>query len=77
MEFKKLKIVHSDTATINASNAGAGAMGDLTASTLNAGTSATQKPERNIAKEEWRFAVDMGSASKEDYQREFGVPYPQ
>ncbi|MDR0302724.1 MAG: hypothetical protein LBI04_10495 [Treponema sp.] len=79
MEFKKLKLVHSDTTTINASTAGAGAgaAGDQTAGTADYGVAGTQKPERNIAKEEWRFAVDMGSASKEDYQREFGVPYPQ
>jgi len=77
MEFKKLKIVHSDTTTINASTAKAGPAGDQTASTANYGTAGTEQPQNNIAKEEWRFAVRMGSASKEDYAREFGVPYPQ
>jgi hypothetical protein len=77
MEFKKLRIVHSDTTTINASTAKAGPAGDQTTSTANYGTAGTEQPQNNIAKEEWRFAVRMGSASKEDYQREFGVPYPQ
>jgi hypothetical protein len=79
MEFKKLKIVRSDTTKINASNSTpspAGA-GDQTAGTTNAGTSGAEQPQDSIAKEEWRFAVRKGTASPADYQREFGVPYPQ
>jgi hypothetical protein len=76
MEFKKLKIVHSDTTKINASNAGPG--GDQTASTTNAGTSGTEQPQDSVAKEEWRRQIRAGGpATPADYQREFGVPYPQ
>jgi hypothetical protein len=78
MEFKKLKIVHSDTAKINASNKEAGAGGDQTAGTTNAGTAGTEQPQNSIAKEEWRRQIDSGGPAKPaDYQREFGVPYPQ
>jgi hypothetical protein len=82
MEFKKLKIVHSDTTKINASNseaAPAGA-GDQTGSTANAGTSGTEKPSESVAKVEWRWRVREENFSPQilkDYQREFGVPYPQ
>jgi hypothetical protein len=77
MEFKKLKIVHSDTAKINASNKD-GPSGDQTASTTNAGTSGTEQPSNSIAKEEWRRQIRAGGpATPADYQREFGVPYPE
>jgi hypothetical protein len=77
MEFKKLKIVHSDTATVNASNseaASAGA-GDQTGSTTNAGTAGTEQPSNSVAKEEWRFAVRQGYAKPADYEREIGETY--
>jgi hypothetical protein len=78
MEFRKLKIVHSDTARINASGREAGPGGDQTASTVNAGTSGTEQPQNSIAKEEWRRQIRAGGPAKPaDYQREFGVPYPQ
>jgi hypothetical protein len=80
MEFKKLKIVHSDTTKINASNKEAGPGGDQTGGTLNAGTSGTEQPDNDAAKAEWRFYVRQQKESpqaKSDYQREFGVPYPQ
>jgi hypothetical protein len=77
MEFKKLKIVHSDTTNINASNSETGA-GGQTGSTTNAGTSGTEQPQNAIAKEEWRRQIRAGGpATPADYQREFGVPYPQ
>jgi hypothetical protein len=78
MEFKKLKIVHSDTTKINASNKETGPSGDQTGGTINAGTSGTEKPQDSIAREEWRRQIRAGGpATPADYQREFGVPYPQ
>jgi hypothetical protein len=78
MEFKKLKIVHSDATKINASTKEAGSSGDQTSSTTNAGTSGTEQPKDSVAKEEWRRQIRAGGpATPADYQREFGVPYPQ
>jgi hypothetical protein len=81
MEFRKLKIVHSDTTRINASNKEAGAAGtagDQTNGTANAGTSGTKRPQDSIAKEEWRRQIRAGGpATPAYYQREFGAPYPQ
>jgi hypothetical protein len=78
MEFKKLKIVHSDTVKINASAKEAGPSGDQTAGTLNAGTAGTEQPDNSILKEEWRMQIrGRGPATPEEYQMEFGVPYPQ
>jgi hypothetical protein len=77
MEFRKLKIVRSDTTNINASTSDA-ATGGQTGSTLNAGTSGTENPTVSQAKEEWRRQIRAGGpATPADYQREFGVPYPQ
>jgi major membrane immunogen (membrane-anchored lipoprotein) len=81
MEFKKIKIVHSDTAKINASNSTsspAGA-GDQTASTINAGTSGTEQPDYATIKAQWRFAIDAGRATQADYEREMKklhIPLP-
>jgi hypothetical protein len=75
MEFKKLKIVHSDTARINASNQEAGPAGDQTASTVNAGVVGTEQPDNSTAKAQWRFAINAGRATPADYQLEFGEPY--
>jgi hypothetical protein len=78
MEFKKLKIVHSDTAKINASNKETGPAGDQTGGTTNAGTSGTEQPQDSIAKEEWRRQIRAGGpATPEEYLEKFGVPYPQ
>jgi hypothetical protein len=82
MEFKKLKIVHSDTTKINASNSAASAApngaGDQTDSTLNAGPSGTEQPQDSVIKEEWRRQIRAGGpATPADYQKKFGVPYPQ
>jgi hypothetical protein len=78
MEFKKLKIIHSDTTKINASNSTGGAAGEQTAATTNAGTAATELPTHNQSKEEWRRQIDSGGPAKPaDYQRRWGVPYPQ
>jgi hypothetical protein len=76
MEFKKLKIVHSDTTKINAANKEAGPSGDQTSGTTNAGTSGTEQPQNSIAKEEWRRQIDSGGpATPADYQQKFGEPY--
>jgi hypothetical protein len=81
MEFKKLKIVHSDTTQINASTtSSAGPAGDQTANTANYGTAGTEQPSNALAKEEWRFWVKQNGSTPEalaDYKREWGVPYPQ
>jgi hypothetical protein len=78
MEFKKLKIVHSDTTQINASGKEAGPSGDQTASTLNAGVARTEQPNNSQAKEEWRKQILAGGpATPARYLKEFGVPYPQ
>lgn len=78
MEFKKIKIIKSDTTQINASSSDTGATGDQTATAINAGTSGTEKPQDSIAKEEWRRQIRSGGpATPADYQRKFGVPYPQ
>jgi hypothetical protein len=78
MEFKKIKIVHSDTTQINASNSEAGSSGDQTANTANHGVAGTEQPDNSVAKEEWRRQIRSGGpATPADYQREFGVPYPQ
>ncbi|GHV78747.1 hypothetical protein AGMMS49944_05380 [Spirochaetia bacterium] len=77
MEFKKIKIVHSDTTKINASNS-SGEAGDQTGSTTNAGTSGTEKPQDSVAKEEWRKQIRAGGpATPADYQRRWGEPYHQ
>jgi major membrane immunogen (membrane-anchored lipoprotein) len=75
MEFRKLKIVHSDTTKINASSTEAGSSGDQTAGTANAGTAGTEQPDNATAKAQWRFAIRQGRATPADYQREFGEPY--
>jgi len=76
MEFKKIKIVKSDTTNINAS--GSNGTGGDTAGTTNAGTSGSEQPKDSIAKEEWRRQINAGGpATKADYQRKFGVPFPQ
>jgi hypothetical protein len=78
MEFKKLKIVHSDTTKINTSGSEAGGAGDQTSSTANMGVAGTQQPDNSAAKEEWRFQIEHGGpATPATYLREFGVPYPQ
>jgi hypothetical protein len=77
MEFKKIKVVKSDTTNINASNRDGGAIGDMTAGTTNAGTSGSEQPKDSIAKEEWRFAVRKGTATPSEYLKKWGVPYPQ
>jgi hypothetical protein len=76
MEFRKLKIVHSDITQINASGKEAGPGGDQTAKTVNAGPAGTEQPSNSIAKREWRFQIESGGpATPAQYEAEFGEPY--
>jgi hypothetical protein len=75
MEFKKIKIVKSDTTQINASSRSGS--DDQTAGTTDAGVAATEQPNESLATEEWRWAVRNNVHSQADYQRKWGVPYPQ
>jgi len=78
MEFKKIKVVQSDTTNINASNQNGGAGGDQTASTTNQSVAGSEQPNDSQIKEEWRKQIRAGGpATPADYQRKFGVPYPQ
>jgi hypothetical protein len=78
MEFRKLRIVHSDTTKINASTKEAGPGGDQTGGTADAGTAGTEQPRDSVTKEEWRRQIRAGGpATPADYQRKFGAPYPQ
>jgi hypothetical protein len=77
MEFKKIKVVKSDTTQINASNGAGGGAGDQTAGTVDHGVAGTEQPNESVAKEEWRWGIRNGTWSKADYQRKWGVPYPQ
>jgi hypothetical protein len=73
MEFKKIKIVKSDTTQINASNSSGS--DDQTCGTADMGVSGTEQPRDSIAKEEWRRNVRMRGETKEaksDYQRKWG-----
>jgi hypothetical protein len=74
MEFKKLKIVHSDTAQID-TYIKDGPSGDQTASTVNEGTAGTEQPDLAQAKAEWRFSISKGITSPADYEKEFKEPY--
>jgi hypothetical protein len=76
MEFKKIKIVKSDTTQINACNSAGG--GGEGGGTTDAGRSGTEDPNISQIKEEWRIQIrGKGPATPADYQKEFGVPYPQ
>jgi hypothetical protein len=75
MEFKKLKIVKSDTTQINTSNRSRS--DDQTAGTFNAGVAGTEQPKESIDKAEWRFSVQAGITKPDEYQKKWGVPYPQ
>jgi hypothetical protein len=78
MEFKKLKIVHSDITKINASNKEAGPSGDQTAKTVNAGPAGTEQPSNSVEKEKWKWQIRHdGPATPAEYQKKFGVPYPE
>lgn len=75
MTFKEIRIVKSETTTINASIGG----GDQTAGTANGGVQGTNSPNQqsNRMREEWRQSVQSGMTTPEEYQEKWGVPYPQ
>ena len=74
MSFKQVKIVKSETTTVNASRPSA----DQTAGTGNMGVAGTNRTtNENNMKEEWRIAVRKNRATPADYQEKWGVPYPQ
>jgi len=77
MSFKQVRIIKSETTTINSSSSTGG--GDQTAGTANGGVVGTKKvdPKSNRMKEEWKQSVDAGFTSKEEYMEKWGVPYPQ
>lgn len=81
MEFKRIKIVKSDTTAINGTSAAPPtSASDQISGTANEGTAATEQPEENQSKEEWRRRVRMEGMNRQilaDYQRRWGVPYPQ
>ncbi|GHV79121.1 hypothetical protein AGMMS49944_09120 [Spirochaetia bacterium] len=72
MEFKRIKIVKSETVTINA---GSGGAADQVAGTTNEGTASTQQPTVNQNKEAWKRNVAQGKKTREEYYREWGE-YP-
>ena len=81
MEFKRIQIVKSDTTAINGTSAAPStSASDQISGTANEGTAATEQPEENQSKEEWRRRVRMEGMNRQilaDYQRRWGVPYPQ
>jgi hypothetical protein len=75
MNFKEVRIIKSETTTVNSSTGG----GDQTAGTAEGGTMAasSNNPQSNRMKEEWRQAVQSGLATPAEYMEKWGVPYPQ
>ena len=75
MALKQIKVVKSETTTVNASRPSA----DQTAGEGNMGVAGTNQPNQqsNRMKEEWRQSVQMGLATPAEYQQKWGVPYPQ
>ena len=74
MTFKEIRVIKSETVKISASSPSA----NQVAPTLNKGVIGTIKESVGaVAKEAWRFAVRAGRATPEEYQKKWGVPYPQ
>jgi hypothetical protein len=78
MEFKRIKIVKSETVAINAGTPapGSGGASDQLAGTINEGTVSTKEPEVNQYKEAWKREVARGAISKAYYFREWHTEYP-
>jgi hypothetical protein len=80
MEFKRIKIVKSETVAINAGagvpTPGSGGAADQVAGTANMGTASTKEPEVNQYKEAWKREVARGDVTKADYLREWKTEYP-
>jgi hypothetical protein len=78
MNFKKVRIVKSETTTINASSKSSGSgAGDQVAGTANAGTAATEKtdPASSRMQDEWKQSVQSGMTTREEYFERWGT-YP-
>jgi hypothetical protein len=80
MEFKRIKIVKSETVAINAGagapTPGSGGAADQAAGTANEGTASTKEPEVNQEKEAWKREVARGATTNADYTRRWGTVYP-
>jgi hypothetical protein len=72
MSLKSVRIVKSETTTINASSTGPA--GDQVAGTGNAGTVGSNKvdPVSNHMKEEWKQSVAAGRTDPSEYQEKWG-----
>jgi len=68
MSFKKVKVVKSETTTINASSSAVGG-GDQAGGTANGGLTAGNKPVQrpNIMQQQWQKKVEDGFATKDEY----------
>jgi len=78
MSFQKIKTVKSEETQISVSSKG-GAGGDQAARIANVGNvgSGNKIEDENSFKEKWRQWVRAGMGTKEEYQEQWGVPYPQ
>jgi hypothetical protein len=77
MTFRNIKTVKSEETAINSSLSDSSAK-DQATSTANVGSASSEKVvEENSLKERWRQWVKMGNATAEEYQEQWGVPYPQ
>jgi hypothetical protein len=72
MSFKSVRIVKSETTTINASSTGAA--GDQAAGTANAGTVGADKvdPASNYMKNQWKQSVEAGRTTPDEYREKWG-----
>nr|AGS53497.1 putative bacteriophage protein [uncultured bacterium contig00055] len=77
MTFKQIRVIKSETTSINAHTRAADA--DQVAGDSNMGVAGTTKVDQqsNQMREEWRIAVRNGMATPQEYQQKWGVPYPQ
>jgi hypothetical protein len=71
MTFKSVRIVKSETTTINASSTGA--TGDQVAGTQNKGTVGSDKvdPVSNYMKTQWKQSVEAGRTTPDEYQEKW------
>jgi hypothetical protein len=72
MAFKSVRIVKSETTTINVSNTGPA--GDQVSGTANAGTVGSNQtdPNSNYMKNQWKQAVEVGRVEPDEYQEKWG-----
>jgi hypothetical protein len=78
MSFQKIDTVKSEETQINASPSSSSAS-DQAGGTANVGTAGRNNlnNDDNSMKERWRQWVRMGNATPDEYQEQWGVPYPQ